>query len=457
MKRIYFFFFLMILFCTSISWAGVNYTSVDFSGPLVADDNPIVRVLNSDGTHRATSKATLRGRITVNCTVSVGSYGTLDIAITGSIRKGDTDLDTVAGAQDHLIGAGPAFPTSVAERCSAYGRNYNYEPYDPAYETDQTGTYVLNGKATITRSGSGGANFVEYLGAGVGVSDSATYASQIGQQIDSVVVTMTTHTFSDSVSGDACRVMVISSSGSVSLDEGCDGNGNCPPRRWHGSMQFRHGRCGGDFCNCNSGSSGGSSGGSNPPTDNTPNCPDCASHCSPSCSCTNSGTCNGSASTPSTPTYHACGEHEMTVSGDHSNGTYTCGSHSGYACQESNDHETSISSCSSTNSDGNTCTNSSGYYECSPHTHTYPPSLVACGARSWTGCTAAVSSRTEHKVSSCSTCGNRYWTCSAYASNHTGTKTCRYSECRQTWQKCGRAPICNKPYRNRNGLKCWAE
>lgn len=35
-----------------------------------------------------------------------------------------------------------------------------------------------------------------------------------------------------------------------------------------------------------------------PPTDNTPNCQDCTSHCSSPCSCTNSGTCNGTVTTP---------------------------------------------------------------------------------------------------------------------------------------------------------------
>ena len=38
MKRIYFYFFLMILFCPSISWASVNYTSVDFGGTLDVED-----------------------------------------------------------------------------------------------------------------------------------------------------------------------------------------------------------------------------------------------------------------------------------------------------------------------------------------------------------------------------------------------------------------------------------
>lgn len=304
MKRIFFFFFLMILFCTSISWAEVNYTSVDFGGILVADDNPIVRVLNSDGTHRATSKATLRGLITVNCTVSARSYGTLDIAITGSIRKGDTDLDTVAGAQNYLIGAGPWLPISVAERRSAYGRNSNSEPYDPAYETDQTGTYVLNGKATITRSGGGGANSVEYLGVGVGVSDSTTYASQMGQQIDSVVITMTTQTLGDSVSGNACRSIVISSSGAVSLGNGCEGNGTCPTRSSTGGLQRRHGRCGGDGCNCNHSSTSST----DPPSGN-PDPPSSSSGCSQHTSvdyCNDQGTCTvGSGSGVPGP---ICGE-----------------------------------------------------------------------------------------------------------------------------------------------------
>lgn len=208
MKRIYFFFLLTILFWTSISWAAVNYHEADLRGFLAADDNPIVRVLNSDGTHRATSKATLRAQITAECTVSAGSYGTLDLSITGSIRKGNTAVDTVAGAQNHLIGAGPWFPTSVAETRYATGHNST-----SGYETSQTGTYVLNGKATITRSGSGGINLVEYLGVAVGVSDSTAYASQIGQQIDSVGVTMTTQALSQSVSGNACRSVVIGRSG----------------------------------------------------------------------------------------------------------------------------------------------------------------------------------------------------------------------------------------------------
>ena len=128
-----------------------------------------------------------------------------------------------------------------------------------------------------------------------------------------------------------------------------------------------------------SGSGGGSqppSGSQLPPTDNTPNCPDCTSDCSSPCNCTNSGTCGGtvstppSGSTPPSPSYHACNVHETSVSGDHSY----------------------ISSCSSSNANG-TCQNSSGYYACSPHSHSYPspppppepPSPTLCPANDWTG------------------------------------------------------------------------
>ena len=170
-------------------------------------------------------------------------------------------------------------------------------------------------------------------------------------------------------------------------------------------------------------------------SDSTPNCPDCTTHCSPPCLCTNSGTCNGSASTPSTPTYHACGEHETTVSGDHSNGTYTCGSHSGYKCQESHDHETYISSCTSTDSYGNTCNNTSGYYECSQHSHTYP-NMVTCDA--------GHSYREDHPNVE-------------YLNNLHRTRTCRFSGCGNSWQACsivGWSPYCNNAYRKSKGWKC---
>ena len=179
------------------------------------------------------------------------------------------------------------------------------------------------------------------------------------------------------------------------------------------------------------------------PTDGTPNCPDCTTHCSSPCLCTNSGTCNGSTS------YHACGQHETSVSGDHSNGTYTCGIHSGYKCQESHDHKTYISSCTQTDSNGSTCTNSSGYYECSQHTHTYPPPSVTC---SRPGCDASE----DHRVPPCSACGAGYWTCGDYASwseNQHRVRTCRRSGCGNTWQRCiSSTPNCNVA----SGQRCWA-
>ena len=55
-----------------------------------------------------------------------------------------------------------------------------------------------------------------------------------------------------------------------------------------------------------------------PPTDDTPNCQDCTSHCSSPCSCTNSGTCNGTVAAPPPPepepTLVACGRSACTAS-----------------------------------------------------------------------------------------------------------------------------------------------
>ena len=65
-------------------------------------------------------------------------------------------------------------------------------------------------------------------------------------------------------------------------------------------------------------SNGGStppSSGSTPPPDNTPNCQDCTSHCSSPCSCTNSGTCNGTvAAPPPPPATVSCGRSACTAS-----------------------------------------------------------------------------------------------------------------------------------------------
>ncbi len=127
----------------------------------------------------------------------------------------------------------------------------------------------------------------------------------------------------------------------------------------------------------------------------------------------------------------------------HRSKTYTCGVHSGYACQESSHHKTYISSCSETE-DGKTCENTSGYYECSPHSHSYPSSSDDDSGKAT--CSAGHTYKTTGRWAS-------------YLANLHRARTCRYSECVQTWQACsidGWSPICNKPYRKRNGLKCWA-
>ena len=135
--------------------------------------------------------------------------------------------------------------------------------------------------------------------------------------------------------------------------------------------------------------------------------------------------------TPS-PTYHACGEHETSVSGDHS----------------------LQASCSSTDSNGNYCT-VTNFYACDFHTHSYPspPPTVSCGR---SACTASVSSSTEHRVGPCSACGGSYWSCSwsaSYWENEHRVRTCRRSGCGNTWQRCvSSTPDCSaKP-----GSGCWA-
>ena len=233
-------------------------------------------------------------------------------------------------------------------------------------------------------------------------------------------------------------------------------------RQWNsGTSSYDTVTCNMEYRNCDNPGGrcfNGSSAGNQPHNDNPPY-PPSSGGTPPSAGNPPSGggsnPPSGGGSNPApTPSYHACGDHETSVSGDHS----------------------LQASCSSTDSNGNSCT-VTNFYACGSHTHSYPappptptptpppeptptppsPTTVACGAAGWTGCTASVSSSTEHRVPSCSGCGSTYWTCSTFASNHTTLKTCRYSECGQTWQKCASAPVCNKPYRKQNGLKCWAQ
>ena len=159
-------------------------------------------------------------------------------------------------------------------------------------------------------------------------------------------------------------------------------------------------------------------------TDNTPNCPDCTAHCSSPCRCTNSGTCNGSVS------YHVCGEHETTVSGDHS----------------------LQASCTSTDANGNSCT-VTNFYACDNHSHVYPATPPSTPTP-----TPPPPTPPTPTLVTCSACNVLYDPNSTSAVNLHRVRTCRFSECRQTWQRCqSSAPICNKPYRKRNGLSCSAE
>ncbi len=190
---------------------------------------------------------------------------------------------------------------------------------------------------------------------------------------------------------------------------------------------------------------------------------------------------NTSPVSPPTPSYHACGVHLTSVSGDHSWGTAPCGddTHVGYLCQiDASDHEWVYESCSSghahykcdgtdhswvsfcfeTDSNGQSCVTSGGYSACSPHTHTYPSPLVECAH---TNCSEMVSSRTSHRTQ-CGSGQHYYWPgCPnntnwwSQDSTH-ALRTCRYGTCGQTWYRCvTQTPYCSSP--NRQGKKCWAQ
>ena len=81
--------------------------------------------------------------------------------------------------------------------------------------------------------------------------------------------------------------------------------------------------------------------------DDTPNCSDCTSHCSSPCSCSTSGTCDGTVTTPPPPpspkpklkTCSACNaeyDPKSSAAAQHTRQTFPCGVHSGWAC--SNPH-----------------------------------------------------------------------------------------------------------------------
>lgn len=125
--------------------------------------------------------------------------------------------------------------------------------------------------------------------------------------------------------------------------------------------------------------------------DNSPNCDYCTGSCS---ACTQ----------PSTPTYHVCGVHETSVSGDHS----------------------MQASCLETNGWGHSCT-VSAFYACQSHTHTFP--TFSCGRAA---CTEQVADPEEHRR----TCihGEKYWSCNTTSADHHRTYICtRYKPLRQEW------------------------
>ncbi len=115
--------------------------------------------------------------------------------------------------------------------------------------------------------------------------------------------------------------------------------------------------------------------------DNSPNCDYCTGSCS---ACTQ----------PSTPSYHACGVHETSVSGDHS----------------------MQASCLETNGWGHTCT-VSAFYACQTHTCVFP--TFSCGRAA---CTEQVADSEEHRR----TCinGHKYWSCSEKKTKDHKTRTC---------------------------------
>jgi len=118
----------------------------------------------------------------------------------------------------------------------------------------------------------------------------------------------------------------------------------------------------------------------------------------------------------------------------HRYGKYSCGLHRGYKCKEG-DHGIWIASCSETDNHGQTCTNTSGYWKCSPHQHTAPPPSP------------------PHPI--CGGCGKSYDPDSASAVNRHRLRTCRRSGCGNSWRACvdgWRAPRCKV----KQGKGCWA-
>ncbi|MDE0313862.1 MAG: hypothetical protein OXM61_03090 [Candidatus Poribacteria bacterium] len=97
----------------------------------------------------------------------------------------------------------------------------------------------------------------------------------------------------------------------------------------------------------------------------------------------------------STPSYHACGVHETSVSGDHS--AAGCGVSGHYVCDGS-DHSLQAS-CTTTNASGQSCTASS-FYACQTHTHQYP-TTATCSQCNKVYTPSSYSSNRWHKARTC--------------------------------------------------------
>lgn len=156
-------------------------------------------------------------------------------------------------------------------------------------------------------------------------------------------------------------------------------------------------------------------------------------------------------------------EETTTTTNNNNSGTvsYACGNHSGDS-SDSSSHALQAS-CSSTDSNGNTCT-VTNFYACDSHTHSYPaappptPALVECAHGN---CSEMVSSRTSHRTA-CGSGSHYYWPgCPNNTNNWSQDsthelRTCRRSGCGQTWRRCtsSRNPLCSV---RSGGKRCWAQ
>ncbi|RKU19385.1 hypothetical protein C6503_07965 [Candidatus Poribacteria bacterium] len=134
----------------------------------------------------------------------------------------------------------------------------------------------------------------------------------------------------------------------------------------------------------------------------------------------------------SSHTYYACQTPSSSETQRHAYGTLPCGVHSGRGCAAASRH-TQPRTCPTEN--GKKCDYET-YYDCSPHTHSYPTSPSG--------------------NTTCSACNVSYDPNNTRQVNQHRVRPCRFAVCGNTWQTCqGSAPICNKPYRKRNGLRCY--